>query len=215
MKIEPFIPYPWDEIIRLEMEERDQLVSVTPVDDISVVLGRVTPSYPDVNMETCKQDNIPIYRRKGGGGCVLLFPGVIVVTAVYRKDKDLVNIEDFLNEMVRRIKDGIDSSQELTEELGIKGMGDLCLGNKKILGSSVYSTRDFIGYYGSLIVKGDVSLISRYLGPPSKEPSYRQGRDHANFVTSIEACCDKIKDKELFLEIENRLRLFSLDLMKN
>ena len=111
-------------------------------------------------MDHCLTDSVPIYRRKGGGEAVLLFPGVAVITAAFRKERreELVEIEAFLNGIVEKIQRGIFSTMDIP--LHIRGMGDLCIENKKILGSSVYSTRNFISYYGSLIVGGNPSLMS-------------------------------------------------------
>lgn len=198
MKIKEFLPYEGDQEIVKKMNSDKTFVKLREVDSVQVVLGRVTSHFPDVNEEECLRDSVPIKRRKGGGGCVLLFPGVLIITAVYPKNGHLVPLEDFLHSVVNEIAKAIEVTSNLIVER--KGMGDLCLNNKKILGSSVYSNRDFVGYYGSLIVEGDLSLIGKYLGAPSKEPEYRRGRNHLDFVTSIKENSESFK-KEKFKEI--------------
>ena len=211
MKIKPFLAYSWDSQLVEAMTREKKLIKIEPIENPFVVLGRVTPHEPDVLMDHCLTDQVPIYRRKGGGGAVLLFPGVAVITAAFRKEKkeELVEIEAFLNGIVGKIQKGILKTMDIP--LHIRGMGDLCIENKKILGSSVYSTRDFISYYGSLIVGGNPALMSRYLGHPSKEPNYRKGRPHEAFVTSIEGY-EKIKNKLVFYQaIEDSLATFDLN----
>ncbi|AMP21004.1 hypothetical protein AZF37_07375 [endosymbiont 'TC1' of Trimyema compressum] len=150
MKIKPFPApaYNWDSQLLEAMSREKKLIKIEPIHSSFVVLGRVTPHEPDILMDHCRQDNVPIYRRKGGGGAVLLFPGVAVITAAFKKERreELVEIEVFLNGIVAKIQSGILKTMDIP--LNIKGMGDLCIENKKILGSSVYSTRDFISYYG-------------------------------------------------------------------
>jgi lipoate-protein ligase A len=73
----------------------------------------------------------------------------------------------------------------------IRGLGDLCAApsqdapERKFLGSSLYVAKDVVLYQASLLRWMDLSLIPRYLGAPSREPQYRQGRDHLDFVTNL------------------------------
>lgn len=211
MKIKPFPAYNWDNQLLDTMSKEKTLIKIEPVHSSFVVLGRVTPHEPDILIEHCIRDNVPILRRKGGGGAVLLFPGVAIITAAFRKERkeELVEIEAFLNGVVGKIREGILKTMDIP--LQVKGMGDLCIEDKKILGSSVYSTKDFISYYGSLIVSGDTTLMSRYLGHPSKEPDYRKGRSHEAFVTSI-AEYENVENEPMFYQaIEESLASFDLN----
>ena len=52
-----------------------------------VVLASSNKSENEVNEKYCLDENIPILRRKGGGGTVLLSPGCLILTfAIYVKD---------------------------------------------------------------------------------------------------------------------------------
>ena len=67
----------------------------------------------------------------------------------------------------------------------IKGISDIVLGTKKILGSSLYRRKDLVLYQGSLLVNPDLTMINRYLKQPRKQPEYRVERPHEDFVTSL------------------------------
>ena len=49
----------------------------------------------------------------------------------------------------------------------------------------MYRSKDMLFYTASLMVSNDVQLLDLYLRHPSKEPDYRQGRSHHDFVTTI------------------------------
>ncbi len=49
----------------------------------------------------------------------------------------------------------------------------------------MYRSRDLLFYTASLMIANDLMLLDRYLKYPSKEPDYRKGRSHLEFVTTI------------------------------
>ncbi len=164
-------------------EEQNAYVRVYEWEGIHPVLGKTTHENPDLNMDAVRSDGLTVYRRKGGGGAVVLMPGVLVITAAYKKTagppdlpRVIEGIADVVGEAVRR--QGLGGVNRF-------GMGDICLGHRKILGSSLYQTREAILYQGSLLVDADLGLIIRYLNHPSKEPDYRQGREHDDFLTTM------------------------------
>ena len=50
------------------------------------VLGAGTPE-TDVDLARCAADGVPVYRRRGGGGAVVLAPGCLVITAAYEASR--------------------------------------------------------------------------------------------------------------------------------
>ena len=52
-----------------------------------VVLSSSNKAETEANMEECEKAHVPILRRKGGGGTVVLGPGCLILTfAFYAKD---------------------------------------------------------------------------------------------------------------------------------
>jgi len=148
----------------------------------AVVLGRSNQPETEVHEAHCQADGIPVMRRIGGGGTVVLSPGVVVISVAAQVQQQFHYQEYFhqINELV------IGALQQL----GIKGLSqqghsDICLDDRKILGSSMYGSRKLIFYTASLLVSNDLGLIDRYLRHPSLEPDYRQGRPHQDFLTTL------------------------------
>lgn len=184
MVLEKLPDFPGDEPALQSIETGLQnYVQVYEWKSVDVVLGRGNRLDAEVHLAKCQADGVQVLRRKGGGGAVVLMPGVWIITACYHKGDKEVNIPQTLDRIVLKIADALNTVTGC--EISIKGMGDLCLADKKILGSSLYVGRGAVLYQGSLLVAADLPLISKYLKHPSKEPAYRQGRSHDDFVINL------------------------------
>jgi lipoate-protein ligase A len=51
-----------------------------------------------------------------------------------------------------------------------------------VAGSSLYLPREFALYLVSILIDPELDRIAEYLGHPSKEPGYRAGRAHGEFL---------------------------------
>jgi lipoate-protein ligase A len=67
----------------------------------------------------------------------------------------------------------------------MRGVSDLCNGDRKLAGSSLRLWAGRVLYQVSVLVDVDVSLIERYLALPSRQPDYRAGRSHRDFVVTL------------------------------
>jgi lipoate-protein ligase A len=166
------------------------------------VLGAGTPE-TDINESFCTATGVPIYRRRGGGGAVLLSPGNLVITACYDARK-----KAFATGWILPIAEAV---VRALASLGVKGahvrgLGDVAIGEQKILGSSLYANRQVALFQGSLLVDSDLDLIARYLPHPSKEPDYRRGRSHLDFVTTLRAAGYRLDPSQLHNALEVELQ---------
>lgn len=174
-------PLPYDAQALERFQKEGPFVWLWESTGIECVLGAGTPEF-DVDLPLCAATDVPVYRRKGGGGAVVLSPGSLIITACYdgrRKQFATQWIEPIANAIARAVE-----SLGLTD-VRVRGLGDVALGERKILGSSLYANREVALYQGSLLVDSDLDLIPLYLPHPSKEPDYRRQRSHLNFVTSL------------------------------
>ncbi len=151
-------------------------------EQVMIVLGRSNQAAVEVYEERCHEDDVPIIRRRGGGGTVVLAPGMVVISMVMQVDHQL-HFQQYFREINIAI---IEALQTLgISELSQRGHSDICLGDRKILGSSMYGSKNLLFYTASLLVADNFTLIDRYLRHPSKEPDYRQGRSHQEFLAAI------------------------------
>jgi lipoate-protein ligase A len=149
---------------------------------VVIVMGAGRRLEEDVFVEAAQSDGVPLLRRRGGGGTVVLSPGQIVLSLVCEVASPFQNLHYFrsVNNWFRLA----------LADLGVggiedRGISDLAVGDKKILGTSIYRRRKILFYQGSLLVSNDLSLFDRYLRFPSRVPEYRRERGHLEFCTSL------------------------------
>lgn len=148
----------------------------------AVVIGRGSRSDQEIRMSRCLADNIPVYRRRGGGCAVFLDPGNLIVSLALPA-KGFPEIPKLFNQCNQWLIKGLAGS-------GISGIyqdgtSDLVIENQKVGGTCLHCTRELTFYTASLMVDPNVAAIMHYLQHPPREPEYRNGRLHQNFVTSL------------------------------
>ena len=169
-----------------------------------VVVGRSCKPEEDVHVDRCRTDHVPILRRIGGGGTVVLTKGIIVVS-VSGKTSLHFHLQEHMNAVNRAIVNAI--AYFRVKNLSTKGISDITMSNKKILGSSLHRKKDIVLYQGSLLLNPDLTLFERYMKHPQKEPDYRNGRTHSDFITSLWEEGYKIDKMELISALEDELSL--------
>ena len=174
----------WIDNLVLEKHSRRLFItSWVPVSRV-VILGSGNKSGREVNTEFCQREGIPIFKRSGGGGTVVLYPGCVIIGIGTWVRNPFGNDGYFriLNESI------ISSLVECMGEdigFGLNGISDITVGEKKVAGTSMFRCKNYLLYQASLIVDVDYALLESTLQYPSREPSYRAGRSHSEFVTGI------------------------------
>ncbi len=85
----------------------------------------------------------------------------------------------------------------------LKQNGIICCGEKKIAGTSIFRKKHLLVYQGSMLIDVDINSISGLLAHPSKEPSYRQGRSHEDFLTTLKQLGCQLSAQDLTLHCQD------------
>lgn len=163
-------------------------------DRVYIVLGSSNKAEESLQIDQVLRDKAEVLKRPSGGESVLLTPRTLVLSTLIRTEK----LEDPPSHF-RAVNSKIIS---LLEEKGVrnlsqKGISDIAIGNKKILGSSIYRRTNLVFYHAVLNVSESTSMMERYLAHPKKQPDYRLDRKHHDFVTSLKAEGYSFKMEEL------------------
>lgn len=148
-----------------------------------IVLGQSNTPEKSLFIDNVVCDGIPVTKRPTGGEAVILTPRMAVIT-VAREFADMVRSKDFFMEVNRMILDML--AEFGVKNYGTRGISDITIGNRKILGSSMHRRENRLVYHAVLNIGEDPAIFERYLRHPSREPDYRLQRPHGEFVTSLE-----------------------------
>ena len=150
----------------------------------AVVLGAGGRLAEDVNEAACAADRVPILRRASGGGTVLLGPGCLCFSLVlrYARDPALTEIPTSYAYILDRT---LQALAGVLPELEQAGTSDLAAAGRKFSGNAQQRKRAYLLHHGTLLYGFDLTLVSRYLRPPSRQPEYRARREHGEFLMNL------------------------------
>jgi lipoate-protein ligase A len=165
---------------------------------VEVVYGPTCKPDKEIFLPQCASDYVDVYKRRSGGGSVVLSPGMVIIIIVNKRGPCGPA------EIFSTIHDGVIAVLESSGISGVQktGLSDLAINNRKILGSSLYLKQSpgLYFYQSALMVDSDLSLLGKYLAHPPREPLYRGKRGHADFCTTLNkegygVCAEEIAEK--------------------
>ncbi len=173
-----------DPLIEAATRSGEARVEVYPHPTVACVIGRGGDPWRETRPELLAADRVPLLRRRGGGCAVVLDPGNLVCSVVlpWPGVGGITSAFGRLSSLMAGAlaKVGVpDVRQEGTSDLARRG--------RKLGGSCIWRTRGLLYYSTTLLVDPDWALIDRYLPHPPREPGYRAGRAHREFLTSLRA----------------------------
>lgn len=202
----PVIPYDFPDI-KLFTAAGDGFLIVQP-NDYFLVLGQSNTAEKSLHTDAVIRDGIHVTKRPTGGEAVMLTPKTLVIT-VARSFPEIIPFRDYFSMVNRTIMDCL--SELGVTGLGSRGISDITIGARKILGSSMRNISNRLVYHAVLNVAEDPELFEKYLRHPVREPDYRAGRSHREFVTSLRAEGYSFTPDELAASLNEKLALFRTD----
>lgn len=159
-------------------------------DRYAVILGRGSKVAEEVNQEYCQQNQIPIYRRHSGGASVVIGPGSMLYSVILSLAgrPELRDLSRAHHHVMSRIQQAVQRTTASTGgEVTVQGICDLTLAHQKVSGNSLKVARNHFLYHGTILFDFDLDLLASCLRTPPRQPEYRQGRSHRDFVANLPA----------------------------
>jgi lipoate-protein ligase A len=168
-----------------------------PLDPL-VVLGRSSPISSEANLDYCRSENIKVIRRCSGGQSIVTGRGCLMYAVLldYRLRPELRMLEQAHHFVMSNMQKAIES---VGLETKMEGTSDLTFKGRKFSGNALRCKRNWIIYHGTMICEFDISLISKCLGNPIRQPQYRQQRSHQEFLVQL-----PVTTSELAVAIANQ-----------
>ena len=157
-------------------------LAVYPCLETTAVIGRGGDPWRETRPDLLAADGVPLLRRRGGGCAVVLDPGNIVCSLVLPWP-GVGGITGAFDRLSTLLADALAAVG--LPGVGQQGVSDLALGDRKLGGACIWRTRGLLYYSTTLLVDPRWELIDRYLPHPPREPAYRAGRLHRDFLTSL------------------------------
>jgi lipoate-protein ligase A len=172
----------------------------------AVVVGRSSRVLQEVDVAACRDHGIPIIRRTSGGAAIVTGPGCLMYAVVlsYRLRPDLKDIGRAHRFVLGRFAAVLQGALGETALVHCNGTSDLlfdastsagssvaraCVGGertpRKFSGNSMRARRTHLLYHGTLLYGFELSLIETCLRMPPRQPAYREGRSHGEFVANL------------------------------
>lgn len=154
------------------------------------VMGRSSRISQEVNVQACDQDQVPYLRRSSGGASIVAGPGCLMYTLLidYRKRPAWRMLDVAHSEVMKGLSAAAQNSLDalnLDRKVDWQGTCDLTIDGKKFSGNALRCRRNFMIYHGTILLHMPLTHISRYLLLPPRQPEYRNGRDHSDFVCNL------------------------------
>lgn len=164
----------------------------------ALVLGASQTLEREMHVEVWQQKHagpssslpVRLCKRRGGGGAVLLGPHSLCLAMRAPRQNGLGPL-DYFGRFNGRLIQIITNVTGIT--LAPMGISDLAYGDRKVVGSSLYLSREWALYLASVLIKAPADLFDDLLKHPTREPDYRQGRNHRDFITDLAALHQNLK----------------------
>jgi len=149
----------------------------------TVVIGRSVDADSEVDLTFCERHDVPVIVRPSGGRSVLIGRGTVqytyaIPTSLYDDVRSIAGAKKFCNDLLQKASPELSSLQQ-------DRSGDLTSNGRKIAGLAMRRTRDAVMLHGTILVDADLELIARVLRHPIREPAYRRGRSHREFLANL------------------------------
>ena len=176
-----------DEALLIQAEEANgpPVLRFWEIDHPAVILGASCRLAQNVRLEAVRSVGIPIARRSSGGGTVVIGPGALNVTVVLpiRTEPVAFRSVDTAQQFV--LEQVATALRPLGPDVVMLGSGDLTWRGRKFAGSAQRRLRNNLMIHTSLLYDFELSQIDHFLAMPPRQPSYRENRSHADFVTNL------------------------------
>ncbi len=173
----------------------------------AVVLGASQTPEKEVHLDVLRERAWPLCKRRGGGGAVLLGPHCLCLGIRLPRQSawsPLTYFKTINRALAKSLNHLLPDSNASIQETGIS---DLAIGSLKIAGTSLYLSRDIALYLASILIEANRQDIEAVLKHPSREPDYRSGRPHGDFILGLKEAGLQLDNETLKQKVTEDLRL--------
>lgn len=183
-----------DELLLHHVNEKPGRSSIRFYDSeiLTIVLGLGNKVAEHVHIDACEKDKVSILRRCSGGGSIIQGKGCLSY-ALFLRYEDYPDCADLKNTTQNLLEHLCKAFQNHGIAAHMKGISDVAIGNKKIIGNAQRRLKNACLFHGCILYDFDINCIAKYLKAPPTAPAYRQNRKHQDFVQNIKISKEKLQ----------------------
>lgn len=199
-----YVNYPFNDTKRLSfyLATEEFLARNYPKDEYffmwqvnpTVIIGRNQLIDNEVNVDYAKENNIQLYRRKSGGGCVYAdFSNIMFSFITPNFNKDFV-FKTYLSRIVNILRDlGLDAK--------FSGRNDILIGDLKVSGNAFYQVNSRSVVHGTMLYDTDLNEMIRAITPDNEKLVSRGIDSVRKRVTNVKDHLDiSIEDYKAYIK---------------
>lgn len=178
-------------------DDTREILRIWEAPQAMVVIGRSSKINEEVHRATCSRQGIPVLRRTSGGASIVAGPGCLMY-AVLLSTKLRPELAQ-LSEAHRAVLEPLAAAlAKRVPTVRWEGTSDLAMGAQKFSGNSLRCKRSHVLYHGTLLYDFPLRLVGNLLAFAPRQPTYRAGREHNEFVTNLPlsraALCQAVRE---------------------
>ncbi len=196
-KLKPYFYFALEEYVMNELLKDDETYFFT-WEIHGVVIGKNQVIENEVNLDFLRENNIDIYRRPTGGGCVYADHRNTMFSIVTKRTNSQFSFKTYLSKIIEAMK-------ILGVELTFSGRNDLLYDGKKISGNAFLQNKHGMLMHGTFLYDCDLETMVRAISP-SDEKLVSKGIDSVKSrVTNLKPFLHGMTQEELIKHFENVL----------
>ncbi|HBD74639.1 MAG TPA: lipoate--protein ligase [Acholeplasmataceae bacterium] len=161
-----------------------------------VVVGKNQLIENEVNLAYCREQNIDIYRRPTGGGCVYADERNTMFSMVTSKKNTSFSFKTYLTKI-------IDAMEALGVHIEFSGRNDLLYDGKKISGNAFLQNKYGMLMHGTFLYDCDLETMVRAISPSDEKLISKGIESVRSRVTNMKSFLNGRSQKELIKHFEN------------
>lgn len=162
----------------------NEVLRVWQAPETAVIVGRSSKVSVEVFTDEAAAKHISIMRRPSGGATVVIGAGCLLYSLLIDMNaRPALRMLDAMHQFV--MDRMVAAMHRFNASVRYDGTCDLVIDDRKFSGNSLKVGRNWTLYHGTILLGMDLSLINQLLRHPPREPEYRRGRLHSDFVTNL------------------------------
>ena len=170
-----------------------------------VIVGKNQVIENEVNLDYLKENNISVFRRATGGGCVYADDQNTMFSIITKRKNKQFSFKTYLSKIIEAMK-------ILDIELTFSGRNDLLFNGKKISGNAFLQNKHGMLMHGTFLYNCDLETMVRSISPSDEKLVSKGISSVRSRVTNLKPFLNGMTQQELIKHFENVLTVKTYEL---